>query len=58
MSKASSGMGCSGSRSDAGQVVLDQIRTVDRSRLIKRLGQLDEATQAAVFDPLAELFAR
>jgi len=42
----------------AGQVVLDQIRTVDRSRLIKRLGQLEESAQAAVLETLAELFAR
>ncbi len=41
-----------------GQVVLDQIRTVDKVRLIKRLGELDERTQAAVLDTLAELFAR
>src|SRR5207237_673026 len=26
-----------------GQVVLDQLRTVDRSRLVRRLGRLDEA---------------
>jgi mRNA interferase MazF len=27
---------------NAGQVVLDQIRTVDRTRLVRRLGVLDE----------------
>ena len=31
-----------------GQVVLDQIRTVDRVRLVKKLGQLDGKTSAAV----------
>jgi len=41
----------------SGQVVLDQIRTVDRARLIKRLGELDEPTQAEVLETLAELFA-
>jgi mRNA interferase MazF len=40
-----------------GQVVLDQIRTVDRARLVKRLGELDEPTQAGVLETLAELFA-
>jgi mRNA interferase MazF len=40
-----------------GQVVLDQIRTVDRSRLIKRLGKIDDQTAAAVLDVLQEMFA-
>lgn len=38
-------------------IVLDQIRTVDQQRLIKRLGTLDQATQRIVLDTLAELFA-
>jgi mRNA interferase MazF len=41
-----------------GQVVLDQIRTVDRRRLVKRLGGLPEGTQDEVLDRLAEMFAR
>lgn len=41
----------------SGQVVLDQIRTVDRSRLVRRLGALDRATCERVLDVLAELFA-
>lgn len=41
----------------SGQVVLDQIRTVDKSRLVKRLGKIDEATRAHVLAILAELFA-
>ena len=41
----------------AGQIVLDQIRTVDRARLVKKLGQLDSATQKAVLLLLAEMFA-
>ena len=40
-----------------GQVVLDQIRTVDRNRLAKRLGRLDAETAAKVLEVLAELFA-
>ena len=41
----------------AGQIVLDQIRTVDRARLVKKLGQIDSATQKAVLLLLAEMFA-
>jgi mRNA interferase MazF len=40
-----------------GQIVLDQIRTVDKSRLIKKLGQMAEDVQAEVLDALGELFA-
>jgi mRNA interferase MazF len=40
-----------------GQVVLDQIRTVDKARLIKRMDQLCAPTQKAVLDTLAEFFA-
>lgn len=38
-------------------IILDQIRTVDQQRLLKRLGTIDHATQHAVLDTLAELFA-
>jgi mRNA interferase MazF len=38
-------------------IVLDQIRTVDKSRLIKRLGRVTTATQKHVLAVLAELFA-
>jgi mRNA interferase MazF len=41
----------------SGEIVLDQLRTVDKSRLLKRLGLIDRATQVAVLDTLAELFA-
>ena len=41
----------------SGQIVLDQIRTVDKNRLVKRLGKIDEATRAHVLALLAELFA-
>lgn len=40
-----------------GQVVLDQIRTVDRTRLIKKLGHLDSKTSAQVLEVLQEMFA-
>ena len=40
-----------------GQVVLDQIRTVDRARLIRRMGRLDSRTAARVLDILQEMFA-
>jgi mRNA interferase MazF len=39
-----------------GQVVLDQIRTVDQTRLIKRLGRIDPTIVAAVLDVLQEMF--
>jgi mRNA interferase MazF len=40
-----------------GHVVLDQIRTVDRIRLVKRLGVLSSASATAVLAALAEIFA-
>jgi mRNA interferase MazF len=40
----------------SGQVVLDQIRAVDQSRLIKKLGRLDEETSTVVLDVLREMF--
>ena len=40
-----------------GQVVLDQIRTVDQTRLVKKLGRLDSRTAAKVLDVLQEIFA-
>ena len=40
-----------------GQVVLDQIRAVDRARLIKKLGTLPAPVRGDVLDRLAELFA-
>jgi mRNA interferase MazF len=38
-------------------IVLDQIRTVDKSRLLKRLGRITANTQKHVLAVLAELFA-
>ncbi|MFZ5819889.1 MAG: type II toxin-antitoxin system PemK/MazF family toxin [Chloroflexota bacterium] len=40
-----------------GQIVLDQIRTIDRSRLGKRLGVISPAAQKQVLAALAEMFA-
>ena len=40
-----------------GQVVLDQIRAVDRGRLVKKLGKIDGTTAAAVLDVLREMFS-
>ncbi len=39
-----------------GQVALDQIRSVDKLRLIKKLGVMDKRTCKIVCDVLAELF--
>jgi mRNA interferase MazF len=41
----------------SGEVVVDQIRTVDRSRLVKRLGTLDRPTSRRVLHVLHEMFA-
>lgn len=40
-----------------GQIVLDQLRTVDKRRLVKRLGKVSTAAQKAVLTGLAELFS-
>ena len=40
-----------------GQVVLDQIRTVDKTRLVTKLGRLNKRTQKSILDTLVEMFA-
>ena len=40
-----------------GQVVLDQVRTIDKVRLVKKLGRIDKHTQDEVLSVLAEMFA-
>jgi mRNA interferase MazF len=40
-----------------GQIVLDQLRTVDKVRLIKRLGRISTTAQQEVLAVLAEMFA-
>ena len=39
-----------------GNIVLDQIRTIDKSRIIKNLGTLDNETINLVFKTLAAIF--
>lgn len=40
-----------------GQIVLDQIRSVDKVRLVKRLGRIDADTQKDVIGILLEMFS-
>jgi mRNA interferase MazF len=40
-----------------GEIVLDQLRTVDRTRLFKRLGRIEAAVQKTVHRKLAAMFA-
>lgn len=44
-------------RGKSGQVVLDQIRTIDKERLIKKVGRIDRRAAEAVLQVLAEIFA-
>ena len=39
------------------QVVLDHLRTVDKTRLLRRLGRIEDDVQEAVLATLAEMFA-
>jgi mRNA interferase MazF len=41
----------------AGHIALDQVHTVDRDRLVRRLGTLDATTARRVLDALGEMFA-
>jgi len=40
-----------------GQIVLDQIRTVDKKRLVKKLGKISKATHTKVLAILQEMFS-
>ncbi|MDF1578348.1 MAG: type II toxin-antitoxin system PemK/MazF family toxin [Desulfobulbales bacterium] len=40
-----------------GQIILDQIRTIDKERLVKKLGVISKNTQAKTLSVLQELFA-
>ena len=40
-----------------GFVVLDQVRTVDTHRLVRRLGKLSPSTRSKVLETLQEMFA-
>ncbi|NOT51755.1 MAG: type II toxin-antitoxin system PemK/MazF family toxin [Chitinophagaceae bacterium] len=39
-----------------GQIALDQMRAADKTRLVKRLGRMDEKTSRVVCDLLREFF--
>ena len=41
-----------------GQVVLDQIRTIDKKRLVNKLGTIDNSSQDRVLKILHEMFAK
>lgn len=41
-----------------GQIVLDQLRTVDKARLLRHLGRIDRQTQDRVLAVNAALFTR
>ncbi len=40
-----------------GQVAIDQLRAVDQSRLVKKLGRITPSTQAQILATLQEMFA-
>jgi mRNA interferase MazF len=40
-----------------GQIVLDQIRTVDKVRLVRKLGRITTSTQKEVLAILAQMFS-
>jgi mRNA interferase MazF len=44
-------------RGRQGQIVLDQIRTVDKFRLVKKVGKIDDLTQTKVLAKLKEMFS-
>ncbi len=41
----------------SGFVVLDQIRAVDKVRLMKKLGEIDDEMQVKVLEKLQEIYA-
>jgi mRNA interferase MazF len=45
-------------RNKAGQVALDQLRAVDRQRLVTRLGRVSSKTANSVSNVLVEMFVR
>jgi mRNA interferase MazF len=44
-------------RGKSGLIVLDQIRTVDQRRLVKKMGRLDRTAGQRVLELLGEMFA-
>lgn len=43
-------------KSKSGDIVLDQIRTIDKKRLVKKMGSIDSATQRKTIAVLQEMF--
>jgi len=41
-----------------GQVALDQLRSIDRTRIVKKLGKLDRHSSDKVLDTLSTMFKR
>lgn len=41
-----------------GQIVLDQIRTIDKKRLVKKLGTISKSAQTKTLNVLQEMFAQ
>lgn len=39
-------------------VILDQVRTVDKARLVKKIGEISGPSQEAILNRLAEIFAK
>ncbi len=39
------------------RIILDQLRTVDSSRLVKKIGEIDKGSAKAVLELLREMFA-
>ncbi len=38
-------------------IIIDQIRTVDKDRLVKKIGEIDKTAQKLLLDCIQELFA-
>lgn len=41
-----------------GQIILDQIRTVDKQRLVKKLGTISESAKSKVLNVLQTMFSQ
>lgn len=41
----------------SGYILLDQLRAVDKQRLVKKLGSIDDNTQSALCDTLVNMFS-
>ncbi|MGB3300651.1 MAG: type II toxin-antitoxin system PemK/MazF family toxin [Phormidesmis sp.] len=44
-------------QNEDGQIILDQIRTIDKTRLVKKLGKISQSEQRLALDTLTEMFA-